>query len=586
MKGKSSLLLFGLPFLGLGLWMLWSASSLFLEAWQMNSWVQSPANLTRGGYETRRGGDSPTYEAFAAYTYSIDGRSYQGNRVTLSSGSDNVGTYQQDIGDYLSKAASSGSSIQVYVDPKNASNSIIDPNVRWPLTGPKLMIMLLFCGIGLGLTIASRRIPKPKDKTLPEYEHAPWLLNDSWQTAAITSNAKQAMWLAWGFAAFCILVSGPLVFPVYQEVTEKQNHIALIGLLFPLVGIGLMVSAIKRTLEWRSIGPAPIALDPFPGSIGGHVGGTIDLAIPFDASNEFTLTLTNFHSYIKGSGKNKNRREDAIWQKNLVVSAVAGRKDTHLIFRFDVPDQCKESDAVKQSSYHGWRLNLSATLAGTNLDRDYELPVYATAEHSRLLSESVIAHSESLQAARDEKSVRDTVNLESSASGKRMFFPMGRNLKAALGGVLVSSLFVAAGWFIYFELGKELFGAVFGGIGGLAVLGCLYLMLNSLEVMQTDREIRTVRRLMGIPIGRKSMHRDAFKSFHKNSSFQTQTGTKKVVYYSVEAIDRQDNKLVLGVGFKGENEADAAIKLMVEEFNLLEDPNDTQKVVEEFLTID
>ena len=64
------------------------------------------------------------------------------------------------------------------------------------------------------------------------------------------------------------------------------------------------------------------------------------------------------------------------------------------------------------------------------------------------------------------------------------------------------------------------------------------------------------------------MHRDAFARFGKTSSLKTQTGNKHVIYYSVNAIDRDGKKLVVGEGFKGESEANAAIRLMSSEFGL------------------
>ena len=586
MLGRTFIFLFGLPFFLVGVWMLWSTSSMFLEAWQMNSWVQTDAQLTRAGYESNRSSDTTTYEAFATYTYSIDGRRYQGNRVSLDSGRDNIGSYQQDIGNRLRSARSSGKNIQVFVDPHNPSASIIDPDVRLPLVGLKLVFMLVFGGVGLGLLIAAWRIPKKKDPTLPEYQSAPWLMNDNWQSATITSASKQQMWFAWGFAAFWNLISAPLPFVLYQEVMDKENQVALIGLLFPLVGIGLMVWAIQRTREWRAFGPTPALLDPFPGSIGGHVGGTIELAMPFDANNEFSLTLTNLHNYRSGSGKNRSKREDAIWQEKLTVPAEMGTKGTRLTFRFDVPEHCKESNAQKGNSYHSWRLNLNATLPGTNLDRNYELPVYATAQQSKLLSRSAINRSENLQRTADENAVRNAVNLESLETGKRMFFPVGRNAGAALGGTVIGTIFAVAGWFIYLEAGEKFFGSLFGGMGALIAFGSLYAGLNSLEVKQLGREIHTVRRLLGIPIGRKRMHYDAFKSFRKKNSFKTQSGGNHTIYYSLEAIDAQDNTVVLGEGFKGENEADAAIKLIVQEFSLIQDADDTHGTLDEFLTID
>ena len=122
MKGKIFISLFALPFFGVGVWMLWSVSNTFVDAWQMNSWLQTEAQLVRGGYETHRGDDSDTYEAFATYNYYFDGRQYQGDRVSLSSGGDNIGSYQQDIGRDLRDIASSGNTFLVFVDPEQPSN--------------------------------------------------------------------------------------------------------------------------------------------------------------------------------------------------------------------------------------------------------------------------------------------------------------------------------------------------------------------------------------------------------------------------------------------------------------------------------
>lgn len=576
MKGKIFLSLFALPFFSVGVWMLWSISATFVDAWQMNSWAPTEAHLSRGGYETHRGDDSDTYEAFASYSYYYNDQHYQGSRVSLSSGGDNIGSYQEDTGRRLQRAAGNGESVTVFVNPNQPSESIVDRSIRWGLLGFKSIFLFVFGGVGLGLLIAAWRAPKEKDETLPQFQDSPWLLNDDWQTATIRSSSKAAMWGAWFFAGIWNLISAPLPFMLVEEITEKQNYLALVGLLFPVVGIGLLVWAVKRTREWTTFGPAPVTLDPFPGSIGGHVGGSIDLKLPFDANNEFTVTLTNINSYVSGTGKNRSRREKAKWQKKLVAHAETGPNGTRLTFRFDVPAGEKESDTEKDDSYNLWRLNLHAELAGTDVDRDYEIPVYATAQQSRFLSSIAVDKSEEKQKAADERAVREVVNLQTSGADKRMFFPMGRHLGSALGGFLIGGIFTAVGWFLVVKEGHTFFGSVFGGIGALVALACLYMMCNSLEVRYANQEVRTIRRLLGIPVGRKRMHANSFERFTKDSSLKTQSGNKHVIYYTVAAVDRQGNELVMGEGFKGENEADAAIELFSQEFGLLQAANDAQ----------
>ena len=67
MKGRIFGTLFALPFFCVGVWMLWSIGGTFYNAWQMSDWTPADARLTTAGYETHRGDDSNTYEAYARF---------------------------------------------------------------------------------------------------------------------------------------------------------------------------------------------------------------------------------------------------------------------------------------------------------------------------------------------------------------------------------------------------------------------------------------------------------------------------------------------------------------------------------------
>lgn len=568
MKGKIVATLFGLPFLAVGIWMLWSISNAFVDAWQMQSWVQVDARLSRAGYETNSGDDADTYTAYAEYTYSFEGVRYSGERVSLSSGGDNIGSYQQDTGRRLRSALGQGGHIVVFVNAEEPDESIIDRDLRWGLIGFKSIFLFVFGGFGLGLIIVVWRAAPEKDADRPEYRDSPWLLNDAWQTPTIRSSSKAAMWGALAFAAFWNLISAPLPFLLYEEVTRKENYLALVGLLFPLVGAGLIVWAIRRTLEWRRFGPAPVTLDPFPGSIGGHVGGTIDLNIPFDANARFKLTLNNLHSYVSGSGKNRSRKEEAEWQDTIVAFAEPGASGTRLVFRFEIPEGLKPSDTDHDDSYYVWRLNLSAELSGTDLDRAYDIPVFATATTSRRIADRSIQKARAEQQLVDDQSVGDIVTIRHRGIGKQMYYPMGRHLGSSLGGMTVGGIFAAAGWYLVVAEGQTIFGSIFGVVGSLIGLFCLYLVLNSLEVSKQAADITSVRRLFGIPISRRQMHQNSLVRLKKKSTMKSQSGGKHTVFYSVFGIDRQGNEILLGEGFKGENETRSAVRVIARELGL------------------
>lgn len=389
------------------------------------------------------------------------------------------------------------------------------------------------------------------------------------------------MWGSWAFAAFWNLISAALPFLLYEEVVEKENYIALVGLLFPLIGLGLLVWAIRRTIEWRRFGPAPVTLDPFPGSIGGHVGGTIDLKLPYDPAARFRLTLNNLHSYVSGSGKNRGRKEEAEWQDAMVAHAEHGTSGTRLVFRFDIPEGLDPSDTDHDDSYYIWRLNLHAELPGTNLDRDYDIPVYATATQSRHLSNRAVQKARAEQDLIDDESVGEIISIRNGPSGNQMVYPMGRHVGPSLGGLIVGAIFAAMGWYLVFEEGHSIFGSVFAVVGTLIGIFCLYLMFNSLEVFKEAGSIRTVRRVLGIPVSNKQMHQNNFERFKKKSTMKTQSGGKHIIYYSVYALDRQGNEIVLGEGFKGESEAKAAMRTIASTLGLYELSNRSLQYDEE-----
>ena len=569
MKGKIFLFLFALPFFCVGVWMSFSIGGSFMDAWGMRDWVPIEATLTNAGYSTHSGDDSDTYEAYAEYNYIYDGQRYFGSRVAVASGADNIGDYQQDTGRTLSQAWSSGRPITVFVNPDNPAEAIYDRSLRWGLLGFQSIFLVVFGGVGLGLMIYAFRAPAEKDPEDLRFAGKPWLANDAWQGDAIRSNSKAAMFFTWGFAAFWNLVSAPLPFVLYEEIVDKQNWPALLGLLFPLVGAGLLVWAVRRTLEWRRFGLAPVALDPFPGSIGGHVGGTIDVNLSYDPNARFSVTLTNLKSYVSGSGKNRSRKESAEWQDSQVAQVASGPRGTRLSFRFDVPVNLEPSDATRSgSTYHLWRLNLTAALPGTDFDRVYEIPVYPTGEQSRRLSGISVKAAQSEQLAIDLEAIRKVVRLSQGIEGKSLLFPAGRNLGGGFGALLFGCLFTGVGWFLMTHEGHPFMGAIFGIIGVVVAAAAFYTVLNSLEVRKQGSSIVSIRRLLGFTVKRTEMPVASFARFKMKSSYKTQSGNSHTVYYSLQAVDNSGNMMTVGEGFKGASQVRAAEELLAREFGL------------------
>jgi hypothetical protein len=64
-----------------------------------------------------------------------------------------------------------------------------------------------------------------------------------------------------------------------------------------------------------------------------------------------------------------------------------------------------------------------------------------------------------------------------------------------------------------------------------------------------------------------------FVMFKKDTRFQSNGGGKHVMHYSIYAVDKHGDKVVVGEGFKGDSQAEAAIRLIGDVLRLRSAPD-------------
>ena len=102
----------------------------------MQGWKETPAKIVRAKLETHRGSKGgTTYEATAEYTYQYGSRQYTGNRVGIQGGSDNFGSFQQNVHRQLSEHQKSGRPFRCYVNPERPAEAILFRDLRWEMVG-------------------------------------------------------------------------------------------------------------------------------------------------------------------------------------------------------------------------------------------------------------------------------------------------------------------------------------------------------------------------------------------------------------------------------------------------------------------
>ena len=550
-KNNWAILLFSLPFAGVGIgFLLFSIVPSLYDGLRTGTWHEAQATVISSELKSYSG-DSTTYEAVGLYDYRVAGKQYTGTRLGISGGADNVGEWHQRMSGKLRSARDSQKTVSIYYNPGDPAEAIVDRSLRWGLLGFKMIFVLVFGGAGIGLFYWSVR-ENQKIIDTPESAGKPWLGHKDWASATIRSDAKSTFYVAWVVALLWNLISSPLLFAIPEELDKGNDAILLAG-LFPAVGAALLVWAIKVTNRWRAIGATPLTLDPYPGSIGGQVAGSIETNIRYSSSHKFPVTLSCLYSYVSGSGKNRKRQESVKWSAEGFAESEIHHRGSRLQFCFDVPEGLNQSEH-KEDGYHLWRLNLKSDGASVDLNRNFELPVFATAEASRRIRVNSVSHP--LAQDKRDTQIDAVMTLQQTVDGLELYFPVGRNIGFNSGIVAFGLFFFAAGMGAGYLGAPILFPIVFGLVGGGIILGGLYSLLNSLSVQIGKHGVRTRRSLLGVIISKASASASEVQKLRIHKTGSMTSGADHKVFYAIKAHLSNGKKVTLAESLIGRSAAD------------------------------
>ena len=154
--------LFALPFAAVGVGMLLLSVLPTLYDWsRMQFWQPVNATLLAASLNSSRSSKSTSYHVTARYRYEVAGRAYEGERVAISGGGDNVGDFQEALGERLEQALRAGQPVPVWVNPSHPADAVIDRSLRPGLLAFKMVFVVLFGGVGVGLLVFAARGGKP-----------------------------------------------------------------------------------------------------------------------------------------------------------------------------------------------------------------------------------------------------------------------------------------------------------------------------------------------------------------------------------------------------------------------------------------
>ena len=451
----------------------------------------------------------------------------------------------------------------------------------------EIVLALSFCGAGFGLIVygcyASRK-SNEEDTQRQQHPDKPWMWRPDWAEGRGCGANKQTMVFTWGFAVFWNLISAPLLIQIPKEFIEKDNKLALLGLMFPVVGLGLLVWAVRATLRWRKFGASVFEMSAVPGVIGGGSGA--GFRPPFGRRPRPALTLSSpvFAASSesgarggRGSG-NRSTTEKILWQEERTIAPAglgAGYQGTTVPVEFIIPYECEPADESDPRNRVIWRLESSAELPGVDFKCAFELPVFKTADSSPEPIEPGGSWGFKSPSQTFDPSQATVRVGPSESGGTEFYYRAARNVGSATALTVFLVIWVGVVWLQFYMEFPVIFPIVFGAFGVLLFLAAIDLWFSTTRVvidsgMDSGRALSkdsgrvTIRRsTLGISSTKEIPISEIGQVKLNIGMQQSQTATQSAqAYYDIEIHRKIGKKVKAGRNIKNKREAEWIVEQM------------------------
>jgi hypothetical protein len=580
-SGKSTmaggcLSLFGLPFLGAGLFMTWLHFSGYVRWLDAQRWEEVPCSIESAELKVSRGDDSTTYKAEAVYSYAYGGRVYSGERVALSGGSDNVGSFQQDAHRELSRhlakpsrsveadpSAEPGPTFRCYVNPANPSEAVLYRDLRWQMQAFSAIFALTFPAVGAGLVVAgflgtraSRRMAGLRAKHPDE----PWKWRDAWAGTTIPERTGMGgtalhLYTLWSGIIVFSLISAAVACGAFQT-----SPFAWLLLIFVALWAIPAAFSVRRIRHRIAVGASSFEPKELPAWPGGAMQGHILLKKPPPMRSHADVSLTCEKKTTRGSGDNRSVTSEKIWSDqqsvphDMITRDLAGFR---LPVGFTLPADAPESGMNEDNEIqHTWKLVLK--VPGTAIHSEFEIPVFRTAKSPPVTAGNAAPLAKSIHdgvaADLPDLLAANRIRAEFDAAGipVRIHCPPARHRAMIVFLIIFDMIWTGAAVLLVKQNAPLIFLVVWPVSAAAIWLSVIWQLLHQ-RTVTLDAAGLQVRNRLG-PFG---WNRDFTKSRVISFSHDSNMSSGNTRYYRVRLEDVLGKKTTLVDGITGSNAAEA-----------------------------
>ena len=415
---------------------------------------------------------------------------------------------------------------------------------------------LVFSAIGFALLAAAVLGPrKVRHANLRQQANPdqPWLWRDDWAQGRATSKTKSSMVSACIFAALWNLIAFPVLFAMPAGQFQRDPKTLLV-LLFPLVGVALLIWALRETVRWMEFGKTCFEMNAVPCVIGREFHGNIQARFSHLPERGVHLLLTCTNKVVTGSGDNRSTQEKILWRDEKTVSATElcpGPTGTSIPVSFRIPFEARPTDTSNPHNCILWLLEADAEVPGVNYRDFFELPVFRTKDTPQAEENGRFASSEGACSA----PARPTVKVGPAAEGgTEFYFPAARNPGFAISMSAFTLLWSGFLWVMVAYGAPVFFPIIFGLFDLLMVYISLTLWLGTSRVVIGSSQLRVRGGMLGLgPV--QDIPFSQISTIQSTITAQ-QGGSSGTPYYDIQLITAAGRKVTLGSTLRNKQEAD------------------------------
>ena len=390
LTGGLVFLVFGPPFLGVGLFACYRLGALAWSAADARGWVPAEARIESLELKADSDGEGVSYRVLCQYTYTYGGASHRGSRVGLDDGGPYEAQHHHEI---LKSKQAPGATVRCYVNPRDPRQAVLFRDPVWSTFIFWIPFAVCFTLVGAGVcagSIYGLRSGRREAALRQAHPDEPWMLRADWAAGVVRSNTRPRLLKAWLFCTFWNAMAWPGAALFLPAVASgRVPWFVWFVALFPVVGLGLLQIALQETVRHVRYRSSELRLAAVPVPLGGDLMAKLLLPENPCAQLAVSAELQCLRQVRTGDSA-----EDRVsWRSTKLVieptgvdssaaldfTSTAAPTCTRLSYamRIAVPADC--APTASGGSIH-WRLKVTGPGRRPGLDLEFDVPVFDGAE--------------------------------------------------------------------------------------------------------------------------------------------------------------------------------------------------------------